>query len=1672
MVSKIRKRDGSVVQFQEFKITEAIWKAVKAVGGTDKEKAERLGEEVIRQLNEKFGELGIPSVEEVQDLVEKILIEAGHAKVAKAYILYRKSHDELRSIKGLFDTIEAVDDYIGLNDWMVKENSNMGFSLQGLNNYIATKIITNYWMRRIYPEAVRTVHESGDLHVHDLGTLGAYCYDDKTKILTEAGWKFFKDVKEGEKVATKNIATREIEFQVPHAKQVYNYSGKMYSYEGRSVSLLVTPEHRLLVRRKGKTKWEFLTPPDFKYGMEFDKTGSWKGKTANFFHVPEMRGGNQKKTIGKIEIKDYLEFMGWFLSEGSVYEPSKGDFRISIAQSRKKYREEICSLLKKMNLHFNDSSEFNIHLHSKELYYYLKQFGKSGEKYLPTNIKELNSDLIKVFLTTLFKGDGSYSEKNKLLKYYTKSEKLAEDVCECLLKIGLCGTITKRKGMNIYMVSVENNHLTPIYRKKEKVVEYSGKVYDFSVKNTTLIVMRNGKIVVSGNCVGWDLKDLLILGFKGVQGKVASKPPKHFRTALGQMVNFFYTLQGETAGAQAFSNVDSLLAPFIRYDNLSYKEVKQSIQEFLFNLAVPTRVGFQCMSEDTEILTPNGWASYNDLKKGDTIKTFNIEKRVIEDKPIRKLFAREYSGIMYNLKNRIQDQLISPGHRVVRKRFQTENYYLEPIEEIDKMKSPFIVPIAGENVVKDSKISDEQIKLMSWIIGEGSIERPGKSRCCYRVSIYQSEIKNNEKYKEIKKLLDHFKLKYSEYTQKGMGCDVKRIRLDAESSKKIHSWFGTKESIKFIPQILLNMSQMQSRLFLETYIKAEGFENCKIATTDQEILDGLQQIAVNSCYGFTVLTRKPTIGKKLIYVLRLINHQDSYIQKIEKINYSGIIWCPNTDNETVIARRNGKVFITGNTPFTNVTMDLKVPEYMKNEPVIIGGKPQKETYKEFQKEMDMFNKAFAEGMLEGDADGRVFTFPIPTYNITKDFDWENPEYEPIWEMTAKYGIPYFSNFINSDMNPEDARSMCPLAGDEKVLIKSSRGGEVEFGEIRNIFKSQKEDYEIYSDGEFVKGTFNEFKNQEMINVKLENGHSIKMSEEHLNFVCCGKGNEEQTIKGKELKTSMYLPYSLKEYLGEGGNNDLGYFVGAYAGDGSFDGDTTVVFSLEETYKKEVIEKLTKIAKDFFSAHVSISKDKDTKLVTLRVHSRAAVGLCKDFVDGKEREKHYRSKLFVSSLEFRKGVLEGHYLTDGGNRNRIYTSSKKMVETLNMLAATLGTTTSIYIDDRERRLGTEPNYSVLFYQLNRESYGNFWFKQDNKLWVKIKEIEKISNTSAYCFEVKESKPIFTVGTTGILTHNCRLRLDQTELRRRGGGLFGANPQTGSIGVVTINMPRLGFISADEKDFLKKLEGLMELAKESLEIKRKAIEKFTEIGLYPYSKFYLNNVHKRFGEYWKNHFATIGLLGMNEAITNFMSGENITTEKGKAFAIRVLDFMREKLQEYQKETGNIYNLEATPGEGTTYRFARIDKKTYGRILVANDKAVKESGAKPYYTNSTQLPVNYTHDVFEALELQDDLQTKYTGGTVFHTFIGEKLQAEGVKKLVRKIAEKFSLPYFTITPTFSVCPKHGYIAGEHYYCPKCDQEIGYVEETEIANRAQVIDAVREKEYQEEKKDAPANY
>jgi len=993
-IKQIKKRNGDIADFDQAKVTSALYKALSAVGRDDEALAERLSDQVVQVLNDKFHPRSIPAIEEIQDIVEEVMIKEDMVKAAKAYIIYREQHARLRELKQLLNSNDIIEGYLKKMDWRVKENANMAYSLQGLNNHVSSAVSAHYWLNKIYPPEIRNAHVDGTMHIHDLQILAVYC-------------------------------------------------------------------------------------------------------------------------------------------------------------------------------------------------------------------------------------------------------------------------------------------------------------------------------------CGWDLQTVIRVGFCGVEGKVQSKPAKRLRPALGQIVNFFYTLQGEAAGAQAFASFDTLLAPFIRYEGLDYKQVKQAIQEFVFNMNVPTRVGFQCVSEDTEILTTQGWKGHKGVKEGDIIATFNVDSGILEYLPVKRIFAREYKGKMFNLKNRISDQLISPEHRIVRRQFNGGGYVLEPIEKVLKLKSPFIVPVGSlGNVSGGSSLSDSWVKFLAWTVAEGTLDKG--ERGTGRISIYQSkEIKSSE-YEEILDLCGELGLTYTEKTQSGLGADCQVLRFDAVSTKKILKFFGGDKSagIKFIPREILSADTETARLFLETYIKGDGHDGCKITTASERIKDDLLMVAANAGYGATVLVRKPDNGlsKKDRYIIRLIKHVDTYINEVRQVDYQGVIWCPNTDNETVIARRNGKIFITGNTPFTNLTFDLVCPPTMANEPVVIGGLPQRETYKEFQLEMNLINRAFAEVMMEGDAKGRVFTFPIPTYNISKDFDWDNELLDPIWEMTAKYGIPYFANFVNSDMKAEDARSMC----------------------------------------------------------------------------------------------------------------------------------------------------------------------------------------------------------------------------------------------------------------------------------------------------------------------------------------CRLRLDNRELRKRGGGLFAANPLTGSIGVVTINLPRIGFqYKGNEQAFFSRLSQIMELARQSLKLKREVLENFTEMGLYPYARFYLSDIKTRFGQYWRNHFNTIGINGMNEAIMNFL-GKPLSSKEGGEVAQKIMDFMLQRLAKYQEEDDQMYNLEATPAEGATYRFAKQDKLLFPDIIVANEAQYRENNAAPYYTNSSHFPVNYSTDIFDVLEKQDGLQIKYTGGTVVHVFLGEKMpDIKSTKNLVKKIAENFHLPYYTLTPTFSICPKHGYLPGEQRFCPTCDDEIGYIRE-----------------------------
>ena len=890
-------------------------------------------------------------------------------------------------------------------------------------------------------------------------------------------------------------------------------------------------------------------------------------------------------------------------------------------------------------------------------------------------------------------------------------------------------------------------------------------------------------------CAGHSLRELILRGITGVTDKVSSGPAHHLGTLCQQMVNFLGILQNEWAGAQAFSSVDTYLAPFIKKDNLSYKEVYQCCQTLLYGINTPSRWG--CVPPDTEILTKDGWKHYTDIKVGDGVYGFDLASRAIVDDYIDAVNVYDYDGDMVALSGRGTDQLLSPNHKVVRQVFNSTELIKETAEDTFSLTSAHVnVPVSGSWDGEDSKSLDSWLKLAAWILAEGSIQTyqttsKGPYAGGSRITVSQSSKKNPLYCNEIEQCLTDlgFGFSISENTS-GLGDGVTVYRINAEGTKRL---VKDLEKGKLPMHVLRECSRRQIRLFLDTYRKADGVKSrFRIITTDQEVYDNLLELGFLAGYAVSTMLKSPKgISKKLQYTVSFnMKSPDQVVSvtKKTKVYYKGTIWCPTTETNNWVARRNGQVFITGNSqaPFSNFTHDWTVPADMKDRKAIVDGVEQDFTYGDCQAEMNLFNKAFFTLFTEGDSQGRSFQYPIPTINITKDFWDQCPENQEIlFKLTSKFGTPYFQNFINSDMDPQDVRSMCPLAEGTMVKVRSNR--KVRDMPIRLVVEEMQEGakFEVYHAGRWHHAKPVIAEKQQAYAIRMTNGTCVTMGEFHWQPVVKADGTYTNA-QAKDLKVGDMLPYSENRSFA-----------------------------------------ITEVKKD------------DT----------------------------YAGEL-------------------------------------------------------------------------------------------------------YCFEVDSSTHLFTL-TNGLITHNCRLRLDKRELRKRGGGLFGSAELTGSVGVVTLNLPRIGYLANDETDFYARLDDLMDVARDSLEIKRKVLTKNLAGGLYPYTKAYISS--------FDNFFSTIGLVGMNEACRNlFGSDVDIGTERGLAFAVDVLNHMRDRIATYQVETGNLYNLESTPAESTCYRLALHDKKKYPDIITAGS-------GEPYYTNSSNLPVGYTDDPWEAIEHQEGLQTLYTGGCV---------------------------------------------------------------------------------------------
>lgn len=710
--------------------------------------------------------------------------------------------------------------------------------------------------------------------------------------------------------------------------------------------------------------------------------------------------------------------------------------------------------------------------------------------------------------------------------------------------------------------------------------------------------------------------------------------------------------------------------------------------------------------------------------------------------------------------------------------------------------------------------------------------------------------------------------------------------------------------------------------------------------------------------------------------------------------------------------------------FSNLTFDLTPPADMLDEYCIVGGVPVSFTYGSCQQEMDMLNRAFFDIMLNGDGEGKLFAYPIPTYNIHKRFDWDNPNNAKLWEMAGKYGTPYFANFVNSEMDIQDVRSMCPLRNDQRVLVQDDFSKEWHISTIDNLADGKT--YTILHAGEPHDAKLHRYNNLHFMRVTLVNGHSVILSDSHLNLTRDGVKRTD------ELTVSDYIPFDIHETDGYGLTYRDGYMVGAYMGDGSLSNDASVVYSLNETTKADCMARIIHEAEESYGAKISTHHAGNGNCTNVVVHSGMLRGLITSYVTGTALDKEIDAKAINRSVEFRRGILDGLIATDGSAiKSRIYTASSRAVESICAIAASLGIPTKITTDNRDstQTLSDNPVYCIRLYNMKtgQMTYGDMYVRDDQYMWFRIKSIEPIDDqkTVGYCFEVEDGEEPYFMLPSGWVTHNCRLQLNLKELRRRNGGLFGSGDSTGSVGVVTINLPRLGYeCKGDKVKFYSELAKYCDLAKDSLEIKRAWLqENVIDTHLIPAFMEYVGTLD--------NHFSTIGIVGMNEMCENFM-GKDILDPDAKQFCLDVLQFIRDKLVVYQEETGHLYNLEATPAESTAYRFALKDKETYPDIITQGN------GKNVYYTNSCHIPVSKVTSISETFAHQEALQKMFTGGTVIHCFLDGAITGEQAKQIVRETITNFGVPYMSLSPISRYCPDHGYVKEHVDKCPVCKQKL----------------------------------
>ena len=1264
---------------------------------------------------------------------------------------------------------------------------------------------------------------------------------------------------------------------------------------------------------------------------------------------------------------------------------------------------------------------------------------------------------------------------NNTARYFIKYRflhKLNRDKADGTTLIDCNQTIDEYVGFSDWRIKANSNssysHASLINNSAGKIIAnyWLDKVYSKEVGKAH----RNGDLylhdldILGPYCCGHDLQQVLNEGFNGVRGRVNSRPPKHFREALGQMANYLGILQSEWAGAQAFSSFDTLLAPYVFRDKLSYKEVKKAIRSFVYNLNVPSRWG-QCVPDTYKCLASDGkWKGPNELEQGEFIITVDIVNGGLSYNQVQAIHKYPAPKVMHEYFGDKLNFLVTPGHRILYRDVDGHrNGQLMESEIILAEGNPVRIPKSywdRSTGIFDDKVyvpfsgdMDMLYKMVAMIYRDGSISLSGT------LKFYNTKGEGAELFKDTAEALgaDYSFDGSSYFIRKGSEANDALISSIIDFLHNVQPYYFNVQKARLVLRVfhLLDGSPKITSDLKSVYYAA-----------DEKMLDAIATLGV-------IVGCSVEVDKKNLRVLMGQGGGGAAEKvKVREVKNENVeyVWCPTTTYSTFVCMNDaGQVFLTGNCPFTNITLDWTVPNLLKeNFPTCgdmhifsdIESDPELEkeaenrgtelhlmTYKDFVPEMKMIQRAYFEVMTEGDSTGQPFTFPIPTVNITEEFDWDDENCKYLFENAAKIGSPYFQNFIGSQYkrnpetgelderdpnayNPDDLRSMCPLTRDTLVLVRSNKGAY--WSSVGDIYirSSKGSKYECFYNGTWVNCKGIKAGKQYVNEIKLANNRVYKMGDYHLQPVL--RDNNLITVSAKYIKPGDLIPFNNIEVESGGPDSSysLGYAVGAYLGDGSKN-DTGITYSLCAFEKDDETQR---ILEEFwsslgFNVTVTVTKN-NVRFVKIGAGSYDVISR---FVhNGTALTKGIKHDIVSQSVEMRRGIIAGYIATDGSReKSRIYTSSPRMVDDLIMLFNSVGMKAyKAFTDNRTCRLGSNPNYMVSYIK-ERENRKGKYKTVDGQLYWYVTEVNRTDELQdMYCLQTDSEPHLFTLAD-GLITHNCRLQLNKAEIResikKRGGGLFGSDSKTGSIGNVTINLARLGYLyKGDEQGLLNRLDELMDLAKESLESKRKFILEMMERGLYPYTSRYIHSLD--------TFFSTIGINGANEMIRNFTNDKhNIVDDYGQAMAMRLLTHIRERMEMYKTTTGNLWNLEASPGEAACHKFAREDAKRFPDIIQAG------TPKNNYYTNSTQLPVSYTNDPFAALEKQDDLQCMYTGGTVLHMYMGEALSSgEACKSLVKKILTNFRLPYISITPTFSVCPTHGYISGKHEYCPYCDEEI----------------------------------